>query len=110
MPKLTQEEHDALVRRHLATRIAYLRSLVRYYDFCDYMEYVSEVSDHDYEELYQELQYLESLSTEPIPSDSPTQGFGGGFMGRNDPKTERPKPDGLVALIRWEVPPDWSPL
>ena len=58
-------------------RVDDLRKQIEHHSFCYYVLERPEVSDAEFDELYRELQNLESKFPELIDSDSPTQKVGG---------------------------------
>ena len=58
-------------------RLAELRELLRHHEYRYYVLDSPEISDADYDALYQELQQLEAAHPGMITSDSPTQRVGG---------------------------------
>jgi len=58
-------------------RIEELRHLIHYHDYKYYVEDRPEISDEEYDRLFQELKDLESKHPELIAPDSPTQRVGG---------------------------------
>jgi DNA ligase (NAD+) len=61
----------------IANRINDLRQQIRHYDYLYYIEAKPEISDRDYDRLYDELKQLEAKHPELITPDSPTQRVGG---------------------------------
>ena len=58
--------------QQIRDRIVFLRELIKYHDNL-YQNYIPEISDADYDELYYELQELEEKYPELADIDSPTQ-------------------------------------
>jgi DNA ligase (NAD+) len=58
-------------------RIADLREQIRRHDYLYYVEAKPEISDFNYDQLYKELQTLESQFPDLVTPDSPTQRVGG---------------------------------
>ncbi len=61
----------------LARRIEELREAIRRHDYLYYVKDQPEISDAEYDRLFQELQRLEAAHPELITPDSPTQRVGG---------------------------------
>lgn len=58
-------------------RIEELREQIRHHDYLYYVEAKPEISDRDYDRLFQELKDLEAEHPELVTPDSPTQTVGG---------------------------------
>ena len=59
--------------KDVASRIAKLRDLINYHSYKYYVEDKPEISDYEFDQLYSELERLESEHPELITLDSPTQ-------------------------------------
>ena len=70
-PTQHKEKHDD------KARILSLREKIRHHDYLYYVKSRPEVSDSEYDALYQELQVLETQNPHLVTSDSPTQRVGG---------------------------------
>lgn len=66
-----------MTREEAAKRIEELRALIRRYDYAYYVLDEPEVSDAEYDALFQELKALEAQFPDLITHDSPTQRVGG---------------------------------
>ena len=62
--------------RKLWERVAELRALIEYHNRKYYIENAPEISDREYDRLYQELRELEERYPELVTPDSPTQRVG----------------------------------
>ncbi|MBI4735891.1 MAG: NAD-dependent DNA ligase LigA [candidate division NC10 bacterium] len=61
----------------LATRVEKLRSRLHHHDYCYYILNRPEISDAEYDRLFNQLRELEAAYPEVITPDSPTQRVGG---------------------------------
>ena len=62
----------------MKTDINKLRDLIRYHERKYYIDDQPEISDAEFDKLMRQLEELEKVSPDDIPSDSPTQRVGGG--------------------------------
>lgn len=61
-------------------RVSYLRSVLEKHSYAYYVLDKPSISDHDYDQMYQELVAIETEYPELITSDSPTQRVGGKIL------------------------------
>lgn len=67
-----------MTRSEAGERVAKLREAIRHHNYLYYVEGCPEISDREYDELYDELVALETQFPDLVTPDSPTQRLGGG--------------------------------
>lgn len=76
-PKGAGARARAAEPRSLEDRAEALRQTIRHHDYCYYVLARPEISDEEYDRLYDELRRLEDAHPELVVSDSPTQRVAG---------------------------------
>lgn len=77
-----EKAHKLKKLQEIQTKIEGLRNLIKYHDHLYYVLDNPEISDREYDKLFQELEELEKEYPEFLTSDSPTQRVGGAALDR----------------------------